>query len=36
VKGPGRFAAARGLSITATGLKKDEWESAVIEIEVGR
>jgi len=36
VKGPERFAAARGLSITATGLKKDEWESAVIEIEVGR
>jgi len=36
VKGTERFNATRGLSVTATNLKKDEWESAVIDIEVTR
>jgi len=34
VKGNERYMASRGLSITATGLNRAQWESAVIEIEV--
>lgn len=34
VKGAERFMATRGISITATGLNKAQWESAVIDINV--
>ncbi len=36
VKGTERLNATRGLTVTATSLKKEEWESSVIEIEVSR